>query len=327
MTIHINYGKAIAVLPESVYDKIDRATKRDLKVLFALASVPNTVTQQTDIIDALTEKVGCRREETEASVSFWRGAGVIETDETETVENTAKAKEESNIATFAADGEKKPELPDELPIYTTAELNRLLEKKRESALLIDECQRIVGKIFNPHEISILIGLQDYLELDSDYIMTLTDYCVRHGKKSLQYIKKVAFSYYNSGVTDAELLHAYLKRLDAAETVEGEIRKMFGINERVLTAKEKKLITEWVNDFGYSTDVIRKAYEMTVDAISKPSFPYAHAIMLRWHQNGFNDLAAIEASKEEEMPKDGSFDTVDFFESALKRSFSKNNQGG
>ena len=90
--------------------------------------------------------------------------------------------------------------------------------------------------------------------------------------------------------------------------------------RELTTKEKKFITTWVGEFGYGIDVIKKAYEMTVDAIHEPSPAYANAIIERWHKEGLADLAAIEAAQSDKLPSEGSFDTDDFFEAALKRSF-------
>ena len=88
-----------------------------------------------------------------------------------------------------------------MPSYTTSELTAILEKRKDAAQLIDECQRVIGKIFNPHEIGVVLGLQDYLGLEGEYILILFDHCSRMGKKSLQYIKKRAFTLYDEGITE------------------------------------------------------------------------------------------------------------------------------
>lgn len=165
-------------------------------------------------------------------------------------------------------------------------------------------------------------LIDYLDLDSAYIITLVDYCSRSGKKSLQYIKKLAFSLYDEGITELPALNAKLKSIEKVNSLEGEIRKLFGMNERALTTKEKKFLTAWVCDFGYGIDVIKKAYEVTVDATGKPSASYANAVLERWNKEGLRDVAAIEAAKSEKLPADGSFDTDDFLDAAIRRTFGK-----
>ena len=117
--------------------------------------------------------------------------------------------------------------------------------------------------------------------------------------------------------------------EAMHTFEGEVRTLFGMKSRALTTKESKMLSAWIS-FGYGIDVVRLAYEMTVSATNEPSVPYANAILERWHADGLRTLAEIQAALEAEREKKaggakseqvGSFDTDDFFEAALKRSFS------
>ena len=413
MKVELLYEKNVVVLPSSVMPKIDQATKRDLKILFVLASSPEKRESIERYSAELAAAAGCSEQELYMSIAFWRGTGVLETDDREAVETktdkkppekkkkvdlsdelpkytTAElnvilsAQEEAALLVDesqrafgkifnpheigillglrdyfgfnsdyililldhcnrmgkkslhyvkkrafslydAPEKKKKVDLSDELPKYTTAELNVILSAQEEAALLVDESQRAFGKIFNPHEIGILLGLRDYFGFNSDYILILLDHCNRMGKKSLHYVKKRAFSLYDEGITDPEVLHEHLLRLEASATVEGEIRRMFGIRDRQLTDKEKKFIAKWTGEFAYPVEVIKKAYETTVDAIGKPSFAYADAIIERWYAAGLRDLAAIEAADSEKLPIEGSFDTNDFFESALRRSFGETNK--
>ena len=306
------YGKSVTVLPTSAITKIDRASKRDIKVLFAVASSEELRSDK----EKLAAACGITLSELEASLSFWLGAGIIASDDENSVITENELPQKVNIP------DKKPETTDEAPIYTTGELNKRMESRKEISLLIDECQRLLGKMFNPHEISIIVTLVDYLELDSAYIVTLVDYCSRIGKKSLQYVKKLAFGFYDEGITELPALNAKINQLEAVGSVEGEIRKLFGMSDRALTTKEKKFINTWVCDFGYGIDVIKKAYEVTVDATGKPSASYANAILERWNKEGLRDVASIEAANAEKMPNDGSFDTKDFLDAAIRRTFDK-----
>ncbi|MBQ8388520.1 MAG: DnaD domain protein [Clostridia bacterium] len=316
MSIYFKYGKEVAVLPAAVISKIDRATKKDIKVLLALASLPGATANFDSVQSELARVCGCTETELAASVAFWRGAGMIETeDQVETAAESAPT-EPAKVAETAP---KKLERADALPNYTTEELANLLEQRREITQLIDECQNALGKIFNTHEINIVLGLNDYLELDGQYIVLLVEYCAKLGKKSLRYVEKKAFGLVDEGVTTVDTLIAYIDRTERMASLEGQIRSLFGMKDRELSTKEKKFFEKWVGKFGYGIEVIKKAYEITVDAIHEPSPAYTNAVLERWKNDGLDTLEQIEAAESQKLPGEGSFDTDDFFEAALRRS--------
>lgn len=333
MKISLIYGTEAIVLPGKAAGYIDKASKKDIKVLFALSSTCKKTGSEDDIIRSVAEKCGIDEAAVGLSLAFWRGAGLIDVnDEDETDEDkvsvvaTEKGRAQS-AAVGSNDSGKKEEkklLPeDELPNYTTAELNGILSDRHEAAQLIDECQTLMGKMFNPHEVSIVLGMLDYLKLDSEYIILLFDYCSRAGKKSLHYIRKLAFSLYDDGITETEELRTHIKKLEAFAEAEGEIRRLFGMKSRALTTKEKKFITAWTSDLGFGIDMIKKAYEITVDSTNGASLAYANAILERWQSEGIRTPEQADAEKQEKQAaaKNGSFDTDSFFEAALQRSFS------
>ena len=152
------------------------------------------------------------------------------------------------------------------------------------------------------------------------------HCKRIGKVNLRSIEKYAFSLVDRGIVEPAALEEEFKLLEMLHSFEGEVRKMFGMKSRALTAKENKMLRAWVS-YGYGIDVVQKAYEMTVNAINEPSLPYANSILERWNSEGYRTLAEIEAAENAtKQEKEGattlgkSFDAEDFFEAALKRSF-------
>ncbi len=315
--ISFKFGSRVAVLPASAAGKLDRATKKDIKVLFALGAEPALLSLCETDAAAAASACSCTEAELSAALAFWRGAGVLESSEEEPAQLAeAPSREEKS--------EKKKKLArtDELPQYTTDELTELLEKRKDTAQLIDECQNVLGKMFNTHEVNIVLGLEDYLGLDGLYILTLCDFCVSIGKKSLRYIEKKAFGLYDDGVTTVDALSKYIENARRLAELEWQIRNLFGMGDRELTTKEKKFIDKWVNGFGYDMEIIKKAYEITVDTIHEPSPAYANAVLERFNKEGLRTLADIEAAAAEKLPADGSFNTDDFFEAALRRSMEK-----
>lgn len=324
MKYKINYGTSVGAFPKGALDIVKRAGADELKVLLFLCSCEGNADEKK-----LVKLTGCKSESVRDALSFWRGAGVINaaedepTAETESTETIAKdAKPEGR-----AEPKKKLSRSEELPNYTSEELSDILEKRSDTATLINECQNIMGKIFNVREINVLIGLCDYLTLDTEYIMILLTYCMSIGKKNLHFAEKLAFSLYDAGITTAEELSEELRRRELAQSAEGRIRALFGVGSRAFTTKEKKMISAWIGDMGYPIEIIERAYEATADATGKGSIPYANSILERWYSEGLKTLEDIEAShKKKAEQKDtgnSSFDMDDFFAAAVKRALGDN----
>lgn len=319
MNLYLNYGSAVTVIPRAAAEYIDRATKKELKILFFIASGEAEEKSDTQIASAL----GISEEEVAAAVAFWKKAGIIG-DKDGKADEGKPMSDDTGAHILPRDERKRLLSSGELPRYTTEELTGILEKRAEYKKLIDECQQLFGKVFNTAEINTLIALTDYLGLESDYVLLLFAYCGKLEHKSLRTVEKLAQKFSDEGVTDAEALQIRLKELDETEKAEYQIRKIFGTSDRAFTKKEKALIHKWILEYKYEIEIIEKAYETTVDSTNKTSLPYAGAILDRWYAEGIRTLDDIEKDaenrKKSKKAKDGSFDTDEFLEAALKRSF-------
>ena len=84
-----------------------------------------------------------------------------------------------------------------------------------------------------------------------------------------------------------------------------------------------MIEAWVCTMQYGHDVIRLAYDATVDAIGKPSLSYANTILERWYAEGYRTVEDVTKAMEDyRRAKSGgsSFDIDDFFQAALKNTY-------
>lgn len=319
MKLTFNYGKGVAVIPAAAIERIDKASKKDIKLLLLLAAEKASTTEE------LVSLSGLKKEEVESSLAFWRGADIIEGEEEGKTAVTAKKE-----ASAADEKRTKLKSEDSLPRYTTDELNNLLEKRAEYKFLIGECQQLFGKMFNPSEINIVVALSDYLGLDSEYILVLFAHLGKQEHKSVRTAEKMAHRFLDEGITDAVTLGERLRFLEGLEEVENKVRVAFGINSRALTKKEKALIEKWLSEYHFGFDMIEKAYELTVDSTGKASLPYAGAILDRWYSEGIKNVEDAEKNINEHKKKasekaeneGGSFKTDEFLEAALMRSFDK-----
>ena len=317
--IDINYGNSVSVLPNSVLAYLDKAKKFDIKVLLLIASSDKYRMGKYEQL--IADELGCEVADVANSISFWNGTGVLSlADGAEITKPTSKNEKiaETNVPKRAK--------VSELPQYTSAELNALLQKHNNVVGLIDECQNVLGKIFTAADIKVLMGFVDYLGLDNDYILVLMHYAARNDMKSLRYIEKIAISCIDDGFIDAKVLQEALYAREEKAQIETKIKNIFGLGARKLTSKEQKQVDAWVSTYNYDLEVIEKAYEITVGATNKPSLHYANAILEKWFAEGIKNIddvnALLVAREQEKVTEGSSFDVDDFFAAALKRSYSE-----
>ena len=319
--IKINYGDSLCVLPAGVLSCVDKAKKFDIKVLLLIASADKY--REDNHVSELASALNVSESEIESSISFWRGTGILSLGASEF---SAAEKSATKVESREDGTTPKRAKVSEIPQYTTKELNALIEKNKYVVGLIDECQNILGKIFTASDIRVIVGLVDYLGLDSDYILVLMHYCARIDQKSMRYIEKLAVSCLDEGFTQASVLQEELYARQERSAVEGKIKSIFGLGTRKLTSKEKKQLDNWINNFKFDFEVIEKAYEITVGATNQPSVPYANAILEKWYADGVRTISDVERIMEEraqaKAESGSSFDLDEFFEAALNRSYSE-----
>lgn len=322
----LNYAQEAFILPTSVLSHLSDAQDAWIRILLWIASDPtlcNKPKQLAKLADTDSKTV-------KTALHYWEEAGVL-TD----AEDPAVAESDRSVRsprTEEKGSEKKQILrrADTLPQYTSVELGDLLEQRASVRALVDESQRILGKMFHPAEINLLVGMLDYLEMSEECILLLLAHCKRIGKTNLRSIEKYACNLADKGILDATAMEEELRTLEALHSFEGEIRTMFGIKSRAFTGKESQMLRAWMS-YGYSADIVRRAFEMTVNATGEASIPYTNAILQRWNTEGLRTAEQIDAELRQAQSQKshsaaaalgGSFDIDDFFEAALRRGLAE-----
>ena len=102
----------------------------------------------------------------------------------------------------------------------------------------------------------------------------------------------------------------------------------------LSTREKKFFSQWAQ-YGFGDEILRLAYDQTVDSSGKAAVGLMNTILAGWYQKGVRCVADAEnciAEHKNEMKKqyakkketpgsfaESSFDTDEFFDIALKKS--------
>ena len=290
----------------------------DLRVLLALLSLGDA--------DAATiaEVLGVEVATVTPSLAFWRGAGVVTAKGEDEAPRTGAPRRAAGTAELGA---------EEMATYL-----------REAGLasLVTEAERQRGRLLNRTDLSILLSLSQELLLTPAYILTLLAYCDAQGDgepKPMRYVERVALRLTEHGIESCEALEAYIREQELLHSVEGGLRRMFGIGSRKLSAREEAAFLLWTNEYGYGEEVIGAAYDVTVNATGRASVAYADRVLAHWHECGVRSAEEAEAlllrEREEKKPKGrsrtpkrepaptaSSFDIGDFFQRAVDRSFKK-----
>ena len=314
-------------LPENLSDILSNADEQDMRILIALMMAADG-NGDVNAEFSLSDTLGLEKPEIDASLKFWRGAGVISGSRSQKskpkTEKPESAEEPKTSAPTAHRGGAVEKSTGVSP-YATEELAALFEKRRVTAQFIDEAQRVVGRTFNSYDTGIVAGLVDQLGFEEEAVLAILAYATRIGKKGLRYPEKLALSFYDEGITTESAVVARIAIIEHSAEVVGKIKQLFGMGSRELSRTEKTLFDKWTQKFGYGIEVIRVAYDITVDATQKPLPKYADAILEKWHAEGLRTEGEVLAFEQKSKPSkdsgegDKSYELDDFFEAALKRS--------
>lgn len=362
MNIKINYGTGVTTLPTAALESLDRATKADIKLLFLLCSEPQLLAGESldACIDRLAQRIGISAVQVGASLAFWRGAGVMDIEDTaetapgqtsaptveeptspppsseaspipaqEIVENPPSSVANSQPAVSVQNitvTRSKTRLLDELPNYSTDELEQFLSEQSDVSNYLDECQAIWGGIFNPRDMTLVISLVNTWGFSWDYVIALLAYANKYFKerdnqgKSLHFVYRMATNYHKEGILTEEALRQKFVEEERMKDFEHRIRVMFGLGERNLTPREKKYFSTWLYEYKYGLDIVEMAYNITVDTKGSPNMSYTNGILKHWYEDGLatvedistkraNDQAILDQARESSITPDNAKEIV------------------
>ncbi len=146
----------------------------------------------------------------------------------------------------------------------------------------------------PMDLQLILYLYEELHFSAELIMYLFEYCVSKGKKNVSYMEAVALTWAENGIDTEEkakeATSAYNEHFSA-------VNKAFGLN-RAPGQIERQYITKWVEDFGYSDDIITEACNRTILRTQKPDFKYADRILETWFKKSVKTKADIDRLDDE-----------------------------
>ena len=116
------------------------------------------------------------------------------------------------------------------------------------------------------------------------------------------------------------MEKHLSQRKDKRSLEYKVRKLFGVGMREFTKRERDIFDSWVG-LKLRFDLIKRAYEISVDNGKGANWQYINKILENWNISGVKTLEDAEKTiaKNKSKLSMSTFDTDDFFEAALKRS--------
>lgn len=192
------------------------------------------------------------------------------------------------------EGEKEKNISDNLNYIGFG------KKNFAARSLFNFAQDMLGKYLDYNETRILLGLHNDFKLPFEVIKFLISYCVKNGKKNINYIEKVGISWADEKIFD---LKTAKNKVDDVNNFFCEIKNALAINK--LNSEQRKMILYWHNNLGMEKSLIIEACNMTMMKIGIPNFNYIEKIILNWDKNGIRKLEDAKKFVSEKKNKNDS----------------------
>ncbi len=178
------------------------------------------------------------------------------------------------------------------PKYKALTPDKVKQLKENTAIaeLLFIAQQYLGKTLTPTETNRILFFYEELQFSTDLIEYLIEYCVSKGHRSMNYIEKVAFAWKEEGITDVK---SAKKSSDSFHKDYYTILKALGIRGRNPIEAEVSIMKTWLQEYGFTLDIIVEACTRTILVTKQPSLQYADRILQSWKEAGVHTISDIQ----------------------------------
>lgn len=222
-----------------------------------------------------------------------------------TAGQTAKTAADPQMAAPHPSADNAPASPAPAPKPAVPEKNitrdtlQRLQKDEDFSQLLFIAEQYLGRTLKSTDTSDIAYFYDQLHLSCELIEYLIEYCVGGGHRSISYIRTVALSWHQKGITTVEQAKEESSLFNKTYYT---ILKCLGISNRNPISEEIAMMNRWMGEWGFTLDIIKEACTRTVMQTSTPTLKYANRILEDWHKHGVHTLADILPLDEKHISK-------------------------
>lgn len=170
-------------------------------------------------------------------------------------------------------------ISDDVKSYTSAELKEVADTDSVFAAIRNEAASCLGKVLNKDDLSRLLDIYHNLGMDPQVLFVLLHYSKSISDKvrfSMYNVSKRAYAWNDMGIDSVEKAESYVESMRALLKRESKIKAILKIDYDI-TPKQREYVERWVKA-SYSDDMIRRAYEITLEKTNKLAWGYLDKVL-------------------------------------------------
>lgn len=325
ISIHNLPQAGVTVIPNQFLDHyMPQANGEFVKIYLFLLRAQNCADSLN--LTSMADRLSCTERDILRALKYWEKAGLLSLTadtsgniteiyflEYPAADQALAAKEEPQTKPVADIPQTSPVKKAPEKVKITPDRLRELKENEEIVQLLYIAEQYLGRTLTATDTNTLLYFYDQLHMSAELIEYLIEYCVSKGSRSIRYIEKVALDWHENEITTVAMAKqsssAYHKNYFT-------IFKALGIKNRSPVNLEISLMNAWLNDYGFSLEIVVEACTRTVLQTGQPSLQYTDKILLDWKKRGVKhkkDIEALDAahksrrktSKEANTPKSAS----------------------
>ncbi len=307
MSVRIKLGSwgSVFAVPSSVVDMhLKIAGHSQLKVLLFLLRNSEKSYTYKEIGDSLT----LHEDDVKDCVQFWidrdvlcktegvllpsdKGINPVVKPEVKT--ESKEPKKEKTVIT-------RPVKPD---IITAAQIINSDSRLKD---LLAEVEASLSKPLSSGGTSVIVMLYDICGLPAEVIVMLVNYCISIGKPDMRTIERIGVKWADDGINNVKAVDERIAQSNRSNENWTRIKYVFGLlNAGSPTANQLAFSDRWINEWNFSDEMLRKAYEINVDNTGKFSMSYINKVLKNWYDAGVfkpEDIEKKDKKDKEEKKK-------------------------
>ena len=179
------------------------------------------------------------------------------------------------------------------PVYKNADFLAFREDP-ETAELLFIIETYLNRQLTRDDISGILYIHNTLQFCNDLTDYLVQFCVSRQATDMRFIENTAVLWMQHGIRTVKEAKKFVKTSDANYTA---IMKTLG-REAYPTDKEREFMNRWLEEYGFSQEMVLMACERAAVAVATHRFSYTDGILANWRKAGVTtpeELASMEAT--------------------------------
>ena len=132
---------------------------------------------------------------------------------------------------------------------------------------------------------------------------------------IKFIEQIALDWVDKGIDNLTDADNEVRNMAMRDKTWSIVCAAFGLDRRKPSKKETEYSVKWIEEWGFSRDMLTAAYESCVNSTSKFTFPYVAKILEKWHEKGYTKPEDIEGKPKTPKNNIAAYD-IELFEKMI-----------